>query len=168
MDESKLNYRHRKKGVINKIFGHQIERAKKKEKIYVSYTKEELTEWMLSQTDFHIIYDLWVKSGFVKELKPSIDRIDNHIGYEFGNIQIMTFAENRAKGHRDCRIADISSGKPHRGVVQIDSNGIVIGQYISINEASRVTGIGSGNISSCVNKNKKQHKAGGYKWMYKD
>ena len=161
-------YDRTKKGIITKIYNHQKERELKKEKIYVKYTKPELSEWIMNNSLFHELYDTWKANDYIKELKPSIDRIDNDLGYEFCNIQLMTFGENKAKGHRDCRSANISSGKPHRKVIQYSKQGYIIGSYISINEASRVTGIGSGNISSCVNVNKKQYTAGGFVWTYKN
>lgn len=157
-----------KKGIVTKIFGHQIERSAKKEKIYVSYTKQELTEWMMEQTIFHTLFDVWTNSGHIKELKPSVDRIDDMLGYSLDNIQLMTFIENKTKGHESCKKAIVSSGKKHRRVIRVSEDGDVLGSYISINEASRITGVGSGNIASCVNINKCQHKAGGFIWRYDD
>lgn len=50
-------------------------------------------------------------------------------------------------------------------IVQLSLDGIVIGEYSSIKEASSLLGIGGGHICRCC-KNKRKS-AGGYAWKYK-
>lgn len=56
--------------------------------------------------------------------------------------------------------------KDNRGVIQLSINKEFIKEYISINEAKRITGVATGNISACC-KNKIKL-AGGYIWVYEN
>lgn len=52
-----------------------------------------------------------------------------------------------------------------KAVVQIDMYGDIVAEYLSANEAARMTGIKQGTISSCcIGKTKSTH---GYVWKYK-
>lgn len=44
------------------------------------------------------MYDAWVKSGCALKFTPTIDRIDSRKGYISENIQLITWAQNLAKG----------------------------------------------------------------------
>lgn len=60
---------------------------------------------------------------------------------------------------------DVSKFKTNVSVIQCDLNDKEIKEFISINEASRQTGIRHDTISACVRG--KQKTTGGYKWKYK-
>jgi len=53
-----------------------------------------------------------------------------------------------------------------RKIIQLDKNNILISSFISMNEASKITGIDHRSISSCCRG--KQNIAKGFKWMYKE
>lgn len=64
---------------------------------------------------------------------------------------------------------DISAEKVRQNgapIVQLDLMGKFIKQYISAKEASKMTGIRTGSITSCCNHHKKS--AGGYVWVFLD
>ena len=61
---------------------------------------------------------------------------------------------------------NIQSQKTKRTVVQCDKQMKFIAQYISINEASRATGISHINISYCCHHKPHYKTAGGYVWMF--
>ena len=165
--EWQRKYRKTKEGVISQIYGAQNQRSKKRGHLMPSYSKEWLSEWILSNDEFHILYEKWVLSGYDKWLKPSVDRIDDSIGYTTANIQLMTWFSNKAKSHTDVRSGKSPHGhNQHIPTLQLSKDGCLIREFISSREASRATNIDSGNISKCCNG--KVMTAGGYVWRYKD
>ena len=62
-----------------------------------SYSLGELRSWVLNQPNFEILYYKWVQSNYDKWLVPSIDRIRDDEGYNFNNIQLVSFKENSDK-----------------------------------------------------------------------
>ena len=60
-------------------------------------TKKELEKWLIDNG----IKDKWIEyieSGFDKNIRPSIDRINDYGVYEFSNMQLITWRENHIKG----------------------------------------------------------------------
>ena len=55
-----------------------------------------------------------------------------------------------------------------KGVVQISIEGEYIAEYISSDEAEKITGINCNGIRLCCNHKPHRHTAGGFIWMYKD
>jgi len=97
-------------------------------------------------------------------MKPSIDRINNNKGYSFDNIQIMTWAENKAKGHRDHKSCKLQIDQ--KPTCQFSLDGKLIKEYPSQSQASRETKIHKVNISKCCLG--KREVAGGYRWEFKN
>lgn len=63
---------------------------------YLSF--DEWMEWNDEVHDsFMALYEDWQKSGYKRRKAPSIDRIDNNIGYKKGNLQWITNYENTIK-----------------------------------------------------------------------
>lgn len=58
----------------------------------------------------------------------------------------------------------IQNSSHKKSVLQKDLNGKILNQYISLSEASRVTGVNLGNISSCCNG--RVLTAGGFMWDF--
>ena len=160
-------YRRSKKGVIIQMYGHQRGNSKKRSHAMPTYTKEWLANWLLSKPKFHRLYDMWVLSGYEKAFKPSVDRKDDSIGYTEYNIQLMTWQENKQKGHDDTRSGKLKHGnKPQKAVLQFTKDGEFIAEYVSANEASRQTGVGQGNISECCGDRLKSTRK--FIWKFKD
>lgn len=56
-------------------------------------TLEEFTDWC-NETSYHLLRGRFAHNA-------SIDRIKNHIGYEKGNLQILTVGENSSKDNAE-------------------------------------------------------------------
>lgn len=56
---------------------------------------------------------------------------------------------------------------PCSKLVQQIKNGLVVAEYYGISEASRQTGVSSGDICNCCNKKNHHKTAGGFEWKYK-
>lgn len=95
--ESDKKYKKTKKGLITKIYGNQVRSCKDRGHSKPSYTKKQLYEWIINKPEFHKIYKEWVSSNYKTSLIPSIDRIDDNKSYNFNNIRIVTWNENRQK-----------------------------------------------------------------------
>ncbi len=155
--ENTQNYRKSKKGVITNIYAHQLSRSRERWLDYPEYSLRELQDVYLNDIKFNRIYNEWIKSGYTKEMKPSIDRINNKKWYSLDNIQILTWKDNRYKQsmERRCR---------NWRVIWIWY--WEINTYKSQREAVKITWISQANISSVLNWNRKT--AWGYKWIYEN
>ena len=166
--EELKKWRKSKSGLISNIYSSQKQSSKKRLHNPPTYSKEWLENWLLINPEFHRLYDIWVISGYDKMLKPSVDRIDDNIGYTEYNIQLMTWRENKEKYYNNIR-KNISTNKGlfnkgHKSVRQFDLDNNFIAEYISLHDAERQTGILSQNISKvCKGKRKS---TGGYLWRY--
>lgn len=151
------NYRKTWKGLIVNIYDAQKQRCKGKDRC-LYYSLEQFKEWCELSSKMSRLYINWKKSGYETLLKPSIDRMDPTKGYEFENIQVLTWRENREKGARD---KIILLGKK---ILQLDMSGKTIKQFGSLGEASTTLKINKANIWSALNG--KRLSAGGFKWRY--
>ena len=159
------NYKRSKLGLATKIYGSQKQASKRRRHPKPTYSKEDLREWLYSQKKFHILFDNWVKSGHKQDYIPSVDRIDDNVGYTMGNIQLMTWAENDCKGSNDVKIGKrINTSMPQRKVCQYALSGELLGKFISVSEAKRKTDVPTGNISLACRGIRKH--AGGFVWKY--
>jgi len=162
--KSVKKYHKTKNGLITLIYGNQIKHSTIKWNCSPTYSRKELKEWLYSQKLFHELYDDWVNSGYLKDLSPSCDRLDDYQGYSLCNIQLMTWKDNRRKGHDD--ILNGINNKQSKAVISLNP---VTGEqieYYSMRQAERETGIKNGGISNCcLDKNKS---AGGFYWRFKN
>lgn len=90
------------------------------------------------------------------------------------NLQWLSARDNVIKSHKDRghviggkrRKSGLARGEALRQpVIQMSLDGKIIKEFLSLMDAERATGIGSGRISNCVNGRKKT--AGGYIWQRK-
>lgn len=156
--QNSQRYRKTKKGVITNLYQKIKERSIKKGMPLPSFTLNDLHVWCMKQKEFHELFFRWQIGGYIKKLKPSIDRKNPFKPYSFDNMQLMTAQENREKGDREKLLL---WGKP---ISQHSLDGMVIGIYGSIKEASRATGINRNNISSVACG--KRNQAGGFVWKF--
>lgn len=69
-------------------------------------SKQEWNDWCYESYNYEKfieIYKNWVDSGFTHKLSPSIDRINNNLGYTKDNLQWLTQSNNSSKGNRDTK-----------------------------------------------------------------
>ena len=145
-----------KRGVITKIYGAQVSHSKAKGRSLPTYDKEWFFNWLMSQPEFHRLFHIWVHSGYNKWLKPSVDRMDENIGYTEYNIELVQWQDNHFK----------EAQKQSKVVIKLDLEGNILDEYDSISKASKSNKIPSANISRACRKTNVRT-AGGYKWKFK-
>lgn len=157
---NKSNYDNTEKGVIRVIYKAQVCSSKKRGHSPPEYTKNELALWLYG-SGFKSLYDDWVESGYAKDKKPSVDRIDEFKGYSIGNIKLTTWYENRKRQYSDKKKGIGSSSHQCKRVGKINEKGDLICEYVSYSSASRDSGY---SIEYAI-KNKTKCKKG-YFWEY--
>ncbi len=149
-------------GLIRKMYSHQCYRSKKRGYALPTYTKLELENWIVSQSNFKKLNKAWLKSGGDKMLKPSVDRLDDYKSYTLDNIRLVTWQENKDKYHSDS--FNCINTKQCVSINQLDLKSNYLANHLSISSAARLLGISRVNISQCLIG--KQKTAGGFKWAY--
>lgn len=86
------------KGLVHRIYGNQVKSSKRRGHQNPTYTKSELYVWVKNNKEFTKLYSNWVESKYDVNFIPSVDRIDDLIGYNINNIQLTTWEINNAKG----------------------------------------------------------------------
>jgi hypothetical protein len=127
------------KGVLRVIYKTQKRNSKLRGHGDLPYSKQELIFW-LYDNGFKGLYDAWVKSGNKKDLKPSVDRIDDLKGYSFDNIRLVTWLDNRLHQYSDIMNGLGTSGKKCKPVVKKDARKRIVSVYVSYNAAVRDIG----------------------------
>jgi len=160
--EKSLAYKRTKDGIVSALWAIQKRNSLERKMNLPTYSREELREWLFSQSLFHLLYDNWKRLDYQPDYKPSVDRKDDYISYTMSNIQLMTWGENREKAQSD--IENGINRKYLKAVSQFTKNGEYLKSFYSINEASRQTGVKDTNISRVCRDIRKS--AGGFKWKY--
>lgn len=155
-------YNKTKNGITSRIYGHQRQNSIRRGNGPPEYTLEELRAWIYSQPIFHKLYKEWARSGYNKMLKPSCDREDDYQGYSLNRLRIMTWQENKDKGHSDRKNG--INNKVNKPIIQMDINGSFIKEFHSLRETQRQINIDHSSISRCCFG--KQKTAGGYRFMF--
>lgn len=158
MKNASLTWRQTKQGHVTSTYWSLHARSKLRGHATPKYSKFDFVAWLYTQTEYHIIYDKWVESNFEKQLSPSVDRLDNSKGYDFDNIQVVTWAENQANAHRDFRLANarmVQGTHLQSGEKEV---------FQSITDAASDTGVAQYNIVHCCAG--RRGTAGGYSWRY--
>jgi len=148
-----LSYRRTVNGLITQIYSRQKSSSIKRGHPKPDYSKKELHNWIVSNVVFLELWKSWVVSGFNNMEKPSVDRLDDSVGYTFSNIQLVTWRENLRK-------ARLSSRTP---IAQI-KDGEVVHVYKSATEACMKSGVCQPSITFVCRGKRKS--AGGFQWRY--
>lgn len=154
------------KGVVNMMYTNQRMTSRNYNRPMPDYTQDELRTWVLSQANWQQLFDAWVASDYLKELKPSCDRIHNDKPYTLGNLQLVSFKENLANQKRD-NLKGLHLGANGKKVRQLNKDGTVVAEHASVLIAMRSIGkdtISSSNIHLvCQGKSKTAY---GFVWEY--
>ena len=143
-------YRHTPKGVLTNCYHKQVERCKKYGRDLPGYSLKDFQERFLHDYQFLLLFQRWQESGFDTKLKPSFDRIDATRSYTFGNICVMTWAENRKKG-------DFEKSSIYTTPVYMYSlDGKILKEFESTKDAVMATGFNQSLITGCCRGKYKQ------------
>ncbi len=126
------------KGVIRIIYKTQKRNCIIRKMSQPTYSKYELKEWLYNN-GFKKLFDNWVNSNYQKQLKPSVDRIDDFKSYSFDNIQLGTWQDNHNHQVMDILNGVNKSGARCKPILQFYKNNL-IARYVSYNSAKRVVG----------------------------
>lgn len=98
-------YEKTKKGFLMRTYRNMQSRITgiqyKKHHLYIGksiLSKEDFYNWSSSNNQFNFLFEIWEKNNYQNRLTPSIDRLDQKIGYSIDNIQWITHSENSRKG----------------------------------------------------------------------
>ena len=157
-------FRKTKKGLIVTIYETQIKKSKLRNHPKPTYSKSELEKWILSQDNFNELYLAWQNSNYFTDLRPSIDRLDNKLGYSFNNIRLVTWYENNHKEFENKKNG--INNEFSKSIIQYDLNMNFIKEHYSIRSASRELNCSHSGIMRCCKL--KQSKAYNFIWRYKE
>ena len=100
--------------VFERLYSGMHYSSKKRGHNAPQFSKREFIGWLF-ENDFEKIYENYKENGYNKMDKPSVDRIDDYIGYEFDNMQLLTVLGNFKKpkmkiiGNKNSKFRDIKS-----------------------------------------------------------
>jgi len=138
----KNKYKKTLRGVLSVLYGAMIYRNRTRFKCNLDFEKEEFLDMFLQDPTYQCLHKGWEDSGYIKNKKPSIDRINPDFPYMKNNIQFMTYEENINKGR-------VESKRITTAVLVYDMFGKIVNEFESISQASEETGIGRVLISAC-------------------
>ena len=160
--EKVYNYRKTINGLISAIYGQQRSKSKRRNHPEPSYNLYQFNNWCYDNGIVHL-HEKWVENGYNKDLRPSVDRIDDSKPYSFDNIQLIIWKENDEKAKNDRKTGKLitSQNKSVKGIHKQTGKEVV---FYSTHQAERSLGINHSNISKCCKGIAKS--AGGYHWKF--
>jgi len=155
-DCKKIHYKSKSKtipGLIKKMYYSQHSSSRNRGLPIPDYTYNDFFEWIIFNPKFKELYYNWVESDYKKDMIPSCDRLNDYIGYKFGNIQLLTWKENNEKGRNDIK-NDINLKRSRQIIVY--KYGDFYGEYPSIKTTSKKLGICRSDIQKVLSGKFKQ------------
>lgn len=138
------------KNYYTQVYSSVRYKSKRRGDDYPKFTKEQLIEWLI----INGLNQLWInylESGKDKNLKPSIDRIDPYKGYEFDNMQLITWRENHLKGVRSNKHKKSYQYRENGKPVSLYKNGIFVKTFKSSVLCAKFLGVHKVSISKVLN-----------------
>jgi len=151
-------------GLVTQMVNNQKECSIGRNHDLPDYTKAELTAWLYSN-NYLLIHSIWKESGYLKDLKPSVDRLDSTAKYSLANIRLVTWADNNDAAYKE-RKSGKRKTRQNTPISQFTEGGVFIKDYPSIANAARENKFCRTNINSCVRGAREI--AHGYRWKYND
>ena len=154
------NYYRTKEGLTKGMFTHLKKNSVERNHVVPLFTKVELINWVNTHADFNSLYTSWVESDYVKDLKPSIDRLDSTKPYSFTNMRLTTWAVNYEAAYEE-RKSGKRVTRQCKTAIQLDLEGNIIKEYPSFANAARENNFCRTNINAAANTDKVAH---GFRW----
>lgn len=113
------------------------------------FSKQDLIDW-LNENGFQNLWAEYEKVGYEKDIRPSIDRVDDYKGYSFDNMQLITWKENQIKGvngvkhHKNCH------NRQNRKSVNLFKDGKFIKSFDSLIDCADFLGCHKVSVSRCL------------------
>jgi len=63
----------------------------------VGFTQDQFILWTLNETRFWALYEQWQAHGYSRDWAPSIDRLDDDLGYVPNNVRWIVWHANQNK-----------------------------------------------------------------------
>jgi hypothetical protein len=152
-NDRKREYYRTLNGLVHRIYEHQKISSKKRGHRPPAYNFKALYDWFTNQPNYKELYNNWKNSNYDKDLRPSVDRLDDNKGYSLDNIRLITWYENRKKEQE----------KKKKQVNQYDLEGNYIKTFDSITDAAKNVNNVVGNIFAACNNTRQ---ATDYQWRY--
>ena len=104
------------------------------------FTEQELLDWVISKPNFGKLWSDYVASGYNRMKVPSLDRIDESVGYTFSNLELVTWEIN----------ANRAWNKRMKPVAAYTLKGKLINSYESTTLASQNLGVPLYDITNTI------------------
>ena len=161
--EYKKQWNRTPKGWANAVYINQVNNSNRRGHHTPAYTKEALLSWAHTH-GLQAYLQRWESSGFDPLLRPSVDRIREHQGYDLSNIRLVTWKENHERNSQE--VVQGKTTPRTRKCRQLTLNGQIVAEYFNISEAARQTGLRRSAISNVCTGRKT--KTGGFRWEHID
>lgn len=158
-----------KKGWYTKTYGRMKRDNKAKFGLELPFSKVEFIEWINNTygEKFNKLFDTYVQNDCNKYLNPSIDRIDDYKGYEFANMQLITWQENDIKGSHSIKnkttCAEVGKKYCSKTVIQLDKDMNELMRFSSTHEVNRILGFDQSLVAKAC---REGFMSKGYYWKY--
>ena len=140
---------------VTQVYSSIRHKSKRNWGILPDITKEELRKWLY----INGLKSMWItylESGCNKDLRPSVDRINDYGYYEFDNMQLITWRENHIKGVNGIKHNNNSKNQNLTKPVFIwDKCGNLVKECKNYKEASIFLGCHLVSISRAITKKRK-------------